>query len=155
MLSNVDPSLQRIWVVGTSCAGKTTFAAELAKVLRLNHVDLDSLHWGPNWTPSDPVHFRQLVEKAVAEDRWAISGNYTSLQRRLFESRDRRDLAELSLLADRVAGSDTHHPTDPHPRAALRRQSRNVSSELPQSRVCFALGSHKPSQAMRLEPQAI
>src|SRR5436305_799712 len=41
---------QRLVVVGTSGSGKTTLAREIARRRALPHVELDALHWGPNWT---------------------------------------------------------------------------------------------------------
>lgn len=69
-------ALQRIVVVGSSCAGKTTFAARLASRLDLPHVELDALHWGPGWTERPPEAFRRDVAKAVAGQRWVVDGNY-------------------------------------------------------------------------------
>ena len=40
----------RIAVVGTSCSGKTTVARRLAEHHGVPHVELDALHWGPNWS---------------------------------------------------------------------------------------------------------
>jgi adenylate kinase family enzyme len=40
---------QRIAVVGTSGAGKTTFAARLAALLDCRHIELDAFQHGPNW----------------------------------------------------------------------------------------------------------
>jgi adenylate kinase family enzyme len=66
----------RISVVGTSGAGKTTFAARAAQRLRIPHVELDALYHGPNWTPTPEPELRQKVAQIVAQDRWVIDGNY-------------------------------------------------------------------------------
>jgi adenylate kinase family enzyme len=51
-------------------------ARRLARLLGLPHVELDALHWGPNWTlPSIPV-FRGRVAQALSGDRWVVDGNY-------------------------------------------------------------------------------
>lgn len=70
--------LSRVAVVGTSCAGKTTFARKLSSILAASHVELDSLYWGPNWTPRPSEEFRAAVEIATAPSSWVCDGNYNS-----------------------------------------------------------------------------
>ncbi len=41
--------MRRIVVIGTSGSGKTTLARELAGRLNVPHIELDALHWKPNW----------------------------------------------------------------------------------------------------------
>ncbi len=41
--------LKRVSVVGTSCSGKTTFAKNLARLLNIEHIELDAIHWLPDW----------------------------------------------------------------------------------------------------------
>ncbi len=67
---------ERIVVVGTSGSGKTTFARNLAQRLGYPHIELDSLHWLPNWTEAPLEFFRERVAHAVAGERWVIDGNY-------------------------------------------------------------------------------
>ena len=66
----------RISVVGTSGAGKTTAAAQIARRLRLPHIELDAWYHGPHWTPTPPAEFRRKVTALVTQDRWVIDGNY-------------------------------------------------------------------------------
>ncbi|HEY6839506.1 MAG TPA: cation transporter [Geobacteraceae bacterium] len=73
-------NLQRIAVVGTSCAGKSTLSRELAGILGQRHVELDHLYWGPNWTPKPEEEFELLLEEAVAHARWVVDGNYSTRQ---------------------------------------------------------------------------
>jgi len=47
----IGVNLTRVVVVGTSCSGKTTLARRLARILATEHVELDSLYWGPEQTP--------------------------------------------------------------------------------------------------------
>lgn len=68
---------RRINVVGSSSVGKTTLAAALASVLRVPHVELDALHWEPNWTEAPDQIFRERVISAIAGDEWVVDGNYS------------------------------------------------------------------------------
>jgi adenylate kinase family enzyme len=72
--------LARVAVVGSSCSGKTTFAASLAGLLGAPHVELDAVHWRPNWEPRPAADFRNLVEQALSADRWIVDGNYASVR---------------------------------------------------------------------------
>jgi adenylate kinase family enzyme len=76
MLAHLD----RIVVVGTSCSGKTSYAKRLAEILGSPHVELDALHWNPNWVEKPLQEFRALVTGAVAADRWIVDGNYTPVR---------------------------------------------------------------------------
>lgn len=69
---------RRIVVIGSSCAGKTTFATRLAGKLGLKHIELDALHWEPGWKEAEVATFRTRVAEAVAGDAWVVDGNYTS-----------------------------------------------------------------------------
>lgn len=71
---------QRIVVVGTSGSGKTTLARQIAQRLQIPHVELDALHWEPNWTEADTAHFRARVALAIAGERWALDGNYSKVR---------------------------------------------------------------------------
>jgi adenylate kinase family enzyme len=71
-----DSNLKRVIVVGTSCAGKSTFASSLATVLQSPHVEYDRLYWQPGWTPRDRPEFITAVEQAISCERWVVDGNY-------------------------------------------------------------------------------
>ena len=71
---------QRIAVVGTSGSGKTTMARKLAERLGFKHVELDSLHWGPDWTPTPRELFRERVAEALDGKTWTTDGNYSSVR---------------------------------------------------------------------------
>ena len=76
MTASLD--LARVVVVGTSCAGKTTLARRLAGILGSEHVELDSVYWGPEWTPR--LDFIQTVLGIAQEPRWVIDGNYSAVR---------------------------------------------------------------------------
>ena len=67
---------QRISVVGTCGSGKTTTASKIAQQMGIPHVELDALHWEPNWTEASLEVFRERVIQALGGERWAVDGNY-------------------------------------------------------------------------------
>ena len=67
--------MERIIIVGTSGSGKTTLAQQLAAQLNYPHIELDSLHWGPNWT--EAPDFLEQVDRETQRPFWVIDGNYS------------------------------------------------------------------------------
>lgn len=70
----------RIAVVGSTGSGKTTLARQLARQLSLAHVELDALHWDPNWTQAPTPVFRARTAAALAGSAWAVDGNYSKVR---------------------------------------------------------------------------
>ncbi len=71
---------QRILIVGPSGSGKTTLGHQLGQIHALPSVDLDDLHWLPNWQTRPHTELRAAVAAVVAQEAWLISGNYNMLQ---------------------------------------------------------------------------
>lgn len=71
---------RRINVVGTSAVGKSTLAALLADLLEVPYVELDALHWEPNWTEAPTEIMRDRVRAAIAGDGWVVDGNYAAVR---------------------------------------------------------------------------
>ncbi|KAM3092430.1 ATP-binding cassette domain-containing protein [Phormidesmis sp. 146-35] len=71
---------QRITIVGTSGSGKTTLARQISKKLDIPHVELDRLHWEPNWTEAPISVFESRVTEALAGGRWVVDGNYGKIR---------------------------------------------------------------------------
>jgi adenylate kinase family enzyme len=69
--------MQRINIIGSSCAGKSTFAARLAAALDVPHIELDALHWEPGWTEVSWDVFRSRVADATTGEAWVADGNYS------------------------------------------------------------------------------
>jgi adenylate kinase family enzyme len=72
--------LDRVVVVGTSCSGKTTLGRDLAAVLSCPHIELDAIHWLPDWQSRPLEEFREVTERSIAGDRWVIEGNYSQVR---------------------------------------------------------------------------
>jgi adenylate kinase family enzyme len=71
------PAGKRISVIGTTGSGKTTLASALSRQLHIPHVELDALHWGPNWEEASAEVFRERVSAALRGDKWVVDGNYS------------------------------------------------------------------------------
>lgn len=67
----------RLVVVGVTGAGKSMLAERLARALKLDFIELDALHWRPNWVPATDEEFRALVADAAQKPRWVVAGNYS------------------------------------------------------------------------------
>ncbi|MBL4942305.1 MAG: adenylate kinase [Colwellia sp.] len=69
--------MSRIVVIGSSCSGKSTFSQYLAKKSEVEYIELDQLHWLPNWKERPDEEFRELVNKATSSSSWIVDGNYS------------------------------------------------------------------------------
>lgn len=69
-------SYKRVVVIGVTSSGKSTLSENLAKRFGHRFIDLDALHWEPNWQGAPPDVFRERVEKAIQTEKWIVAGNY-------------------------------------------------------------------------------
>ena len=76
----VPPHLRRVAVIGCSCSGKTTFARRLAGAVGSAFIELDAVHWLPNWVERDDDEFREMMAEAVQAEQWVTDGNYRQAQ---------------------------------------------------------------------------
>ena len=67
----------RINIVETTGCGKSTFGRLLAEKMNAPYIQLDELHWKPNWTESTDEELFPKLEHALSSDRWVLDGNYT------------------------------------------------------------------------------
>lgn len=68
--------MDRVAIIGTSCSGKSTLAAVISEQLDIPHIELDALHWKPNWVERPDGEFCKLVKSEVSRSKWVIDGNY-------------------------------------------------------------------------------
>lgn len=84
--------MQRVLVIGSPGAGKSTFARSLHERTGLPLFHMDQLIWLPGWIERDREEARAALAEVLAQDRWIIDGNYgSSLPLRL----ERADTAVL------------------------------------------------------------
>jgi adenylate kinase family enzyme len=73
----------RVIVIGTSGAGKTTFARRAAARLGLRHIELDAVNWQPGWRDLDrheTAEFVRRVTATIQDEAWVADGNYGSVR---------------------------------------------------------------------------
>jgi adenylate kinase family enzyme len=69
--------MRRVAIIGVSGSGKTTLAGILAERLGVEHIELDAIHHGPDWTEMPAEQFRQVVgERLGAADGWVVDAMY-------------------------------------------------------------------------------
>jgi adenylate kinase family enzyme len=71
---------KRIVIIGTTSSGKSTLAERLAQRFDLSCIDLDALHWEPNWTEAPLEVFRERVSRATQAPGWVVAGNYHTVR---------------------------------------------------------------------------
>lgn len=78
-LPDID-KLSRVVVIGTSCAGKTTLAKNIAHRLGTPHIEMDTIFWKPNWQITPIEELKPKVAQIISAEKWVIDGNYSSLR---------------------------------------------------------------------------
>jgi adenylate kinase family enzyme len=70
--------VRRVNVRGPTGSGKTTTSRRLAAALGVPHIELDALHWEPNWSEPPAEEFRARVGTALdaAANGWVVDGSY-------------------------------------------------------------------------------
>ena len=80
--------MNRVIVVGTTGSGKTTLAGQLAQKMNCPFIELDALFWNPGWVKTPPDEFRRRVVEAIAPERWAAGGNYSTARDLVWQRAD-------------------------------------------------------------------
>ena len=86
--------MNRIVILGSPGAGKSTLSRTLGAVYNLPVIHLDRLYWQPDWVATPNEQWDQTVEQLTMEEQWIIDGNYS----RTIDLRLKR--AELVILLD-------------------------------------------------------
>lgn len=68
--------MQRVLIIGSGGAGKSTLATTLGERLGLPVVHLDAHYWRPGWDPTPSDEWRRRVSELIAAHAWVMDGNY-------------------------------------------------------------------------------
>jgi adenylate kinase family enzyme len=68
--------MQRVAIVGSGRAGKSTFAAALSAATGLPVLHRDPYFWHPGWVETPRDSWRQRQRDPLAGERWIADGNY-------------------------------------------------------------------------------
>ena len=76
--------MERVLIIGSNGAGKSTFAADLARRTGLPLFHIDRFYWRGNWDVTPREDFERQIRDIVQTPRWIIDGNnLRSLEQRL------------------------------------------------------------------------
>lgn len=76
--------MERVLIIGSNGAGKSTFSFRLAEKTGLPLVHIDQLYWRGAWDVTPEAEFDRQVQAETQNPRWIIEGNnLRSLPRRL------------------------------------------------------------------------
>ena len=48
--------------------------------LGIPYIELDALHWEPNWTEAPDEVMRERVRSAISGEAWVVDGNYSAIR---------------------------------------------------------------------------
>ena len=76
LVSSTSTSMQRVTIIGSCGAGKSTLAVTLGKKLNLSVIHLDAYYWQSGWQEPEAQHWQEIQQELIKGERWIIDGNY-------------------------------------------------------------------------------
>lgn len=70
--------MQKIMIIGSGGAGKSTLARKIGAITQLPVYHLDALHWKPGWVSTPKDDWTAIQQNIVTKPQWIIDGNYSN-----------------------------------------------------------------------------
>ena len=80
--------MNRIAIIGSCGAGKSTLAKSLEQKISLPVIHLDSYYWRSNWVETPQKDWNTIHQKLVQGNSWIIDGNYSNTMDSRLEAAD-------------------------------------------------------------------
>lgn len=68
--------MQKVAIIGSCGAGKSTLAVNLGKKLNLPVIHLDAYYWQSGWQETDASQWLEIQQELIKGNSWIIDGNY-------------------------------------------------------------------------------
>ena len=68
----------RIVILGSAGAGKSTLATRLGEITGIPVIHLDRMFWNPGWVATPRDEMNNMVLETATRESWIIDGNYLS-----------------------------------------------------------------------------
>ncbi|SRR6266566_5645227 len=68
--------MDKIVIIGSPAAGKSTLARDLGRILHINVVHLERVFWEPGWKEKPRDTRIDILQEIVREKQWIIEGTY-------------------------------------------------------------------------------
>ena len=87
--------MKRILVIGSSGAGKSTFAKRLGSALDIPVIHLDAEYWQAGWRETPKPEWAEKLSKMLAAESWIMDGNFSGTLDLRLQSCDAAIMLEL------------------------------------------------------------
>ncbi|MEN1728203.1 MAG: AAA family ATPase [Pseudomonadota bacterium] len=88
--------MQRVLIIGSGGAGKSTLARRLGSVTGLPVIHLDEHYWQPGWVEPDKAEWSCRVDELLEQETWIMDGNFSGTLDQRLRAADTVILLDLS-----------------------------------------------------------